>query len=285
MFSVVIPLFNKEKSIERTILSVLKQSFVDFEIIIVNDGSTDNSVDVVKQISDTRIRLVEKPNGGVSSARNRGIEEARNEWVCFLDGDDQWHSDYLSTMYGLIQKYSTGLIKIVATGFAKANSSLDILDEIKLKEERVITDYFHEVLVNRNTVVHTSAIVVNKVLFDQVGYFNERLTHGEDLDMWERLSRVSNIAMLPEVKSYYIQDSENRAVKKFPPLNRTRIYNINAKVIITESERKYYKHAIVFGVLKSLRAKRFVRAGKLFIKHALFVRPLDYFKIIFFNKD
>jgi len=77
MFSVVIPLYNKELSIGNTIQSVLNQTCQDYEIIIVNDGSTDNSLHVVEQINDSRIRIINKPNGGVSSARNRGIKEAK----------------------------------------------------------------------------------------------------------------------------------------------------------------------------------------------------------------
>ena len=80
MFSVVIPLYNKELSIKNTIQSVLNQTFQDFEIVVVNDGSTDNSLHVLKEIDDTRIRIINKTNGGVSSARNRGIKEAKFRW-------------------------------------------------------------------------------------------------------------------------------------------------------------------------------------------------------------
>lgn len=86
MFSVVIPLYNKELSIGNTIQSVLDQTCQDFEIIVVNDGSTDNSAAVVEAIEDDRIRLIHQENQGVSAARNRGIEETRGEWVAFWMG-------------------------------------------------------------------------------------------------------------------------------------------------------------------------------------------------------
>ena len=88
MFSVVIPLYNKELSIINTIQSVLDQTFQNFEIVVVNDGSTDRSVEMVEQFNDPRIRIINKSNGGVSSARNRGIQEAKYELVAFLDADD-----------------------------------------------------------------------------------------------------------------------------------------------------------------------------------------------------
>jgi len=90
MFSVVIPLYNKERSVKNTIESVLNQTFQDFEVIVVNDGSTDNSLEVVKSFNDERIRIINQKNSGVSSARNRGIKEAKYEWIAFLDADDLW---------------------------------------------------------------------------------------------------------------------------------------------------------------------------------------------------
>ena len=95
MFSIVIPLYNKELSISNTIQSVLDQTFQNFEIVIVNDGSTDNSVKEVEEFDDKRIRLIHQKNQGVSAARNRGIEEAKYEWVAFLDADDLWMKEHL----------------------------------------------------------------------------------------------------------------------------------------------------------------------------------------------
>lgn len=89
MISIIIPLYNKATSIKRTIHSVLSQSYTDFELIIINDGSTDNSAEIVnKQFYDKRIRYIYQDNAGVSSARNRGIKEAIGEWILFLDADD-----------------------------------------------------------------------------------------------------------------------------------------------------------------------------------------------------
>lgn len=90
MFSVVIPLYNKAQSIKSTLQCVLNQTSGEFEVLIIDDGSTDESVARVNEFSDSRIRLIQKPNGGVSSARNRGIEEARYRYIALLDADDVW---------------------------------------------------------------------------------------------------------------------------------------------------------------------------------------------------
>ena len=94
MISVVIPLYNKEEQIADTLQSIFAQTFQDFEIVIVDDGSTDNSVEEVEKFDDSRIRLIHQTNAGVSAARNRGIEEARGELIAFLDADDEWKPEY-----------------------------------------------------------------------------------------------------------------------------------------------------------------------------------------------
>ena len=89
MISVVIPLFNKEASIKQSLMSVLSQSYQDFEVVIVDDGSTDNSVSKVEEIQDSRIRLIRQENGGPSKARNTGVKNAKGDWILFLDADDE----------------------------------------------------------------------------------------------------------------------------------------------------------------------------------------------------
>ena len=89
MISVVIPLFNKEQIIEKTLRSVLSQDYDDFEVVVVNDGSTDRSAEIVNRIDDSRIRLIEQENGGPSKARNTGTKYSKGDWLLFLDADDE----------------------------------------------------------------------------------------------------------------------------------------------------------------------------------------------------
>src|SRR5690348_9188230 len=97
-FSIIVPVYNKENHISDTILSALNQTVGDFELIIVNDGSTDKSLELVQSFSDKRIVVINKPNGGVSLARNIGIKRATGEYISFLDADDFWNRRYLETM-------------------------------------------------------------------------------------------------------------------------------------------------------------------------------------------
>ena len=121
MISVVIPLYNKEKQIERTLRSVFAQTYTDFEIIVVNDGSTDRSAAVVESLNDPRIRLVTQKNAGVSAARNRGIREARGEYIALLDGDDEWKPEFLETMTALTEKYPQ--CEVFAGNYTQVDSS------------------------------------------------------------------------------------------------------------------------------------------------------------------
>ena len=103
-FSVVIPLYNKQNYIKETIKSVLNQTFQNFEIVVVNDGSKDDSIKIIESIQDYRIKLVHQENSGVSVARNMGIKEANAKYIAFLDADDLWLPEFLQTIYELIQK-------------------------------------------------------------------------------------------------------------------------------------------------------------------------------------
>ena len=102
MISVVIPLYNKEPIIEKSIRSVLSQDYDDFEVVVVNDGSTDRSAEIVKNIDDSRVCLIEQENGGPSKARNTGVRNAKGEWIVFLDADDEFLPGALNYFSALI---------------------------------------------------------------------------------------------------------------------------------------------------------------------------------------
>lgn len=99
----MIPVYNKEKEIRSTLETVLVQSFIDFEVVLVDDGSSDGSMEIVKGIKDSRIRLFSQKNQGVSAARNAGIRQAVGQYIALLDADDRWEPSYLKEQYDLIQ--------------------------------------------------------------------------------------------------------------------------------------------------------------------------------------
>lgn len=215
MFSVVIPLYNKELSIQNTILSVLKQSYQNFEIVIINDGSTDGSVDAVKTIKDERVRLIHQENQGVSAARNRGIKEAKYKWIAFLDGDDVWGSNHLEEIVKMMGIFPNE--KVYVTSF-------EYSDKRKMyRHERndsifKIENYFKEAI--NEQLICTNIIVVHAQCFVEVGAFNINLNRGEDLDLWARLARRYSI-----VKS----------------IKNTAIYNIDDIFSLTKSKSNYGK--------------------------------------------
>ena len=105
MISIIIPLFNKERIVEKTLKSVLSQDYNDYELIVVNDGSTDKSVEVVESLHDPRITLIEQENGGPSKARNTGVKNAKGEWIVFLDADDELVDGALTKMMMEVDRY------------------------------------------------------------------------------------------------------------------------------------------------------------------------------------
>src|SRR5690606_32693386 len=142
--SVVIPLYNKETTILETLSSVLNQSFREFEVIIVNDGSTDYSLSIVQRIEDPRIRIINKKNGGVSSARNTGILESRYEYVAFIDADDLWFEHHLKTLVHLIHKYPSPDVGGYGTRFLKNKKINSIKSPTKPQSSKdyIVENYF-----------------------------------------------------------------------------------------------------------------------------------------------
>lgn len=181
-FTIIIPLFNKENFISRAVNSVLCQEYKDFELIIVNDGSTDKSLRVVSRIKDSRIKIVNKTNGGVSSARNAGVDIAANEWICFLDADDYWFPNHLEELFYLLDKYPEGKIYTTLTQEKLTNEFRTVPNAFQNNYEGYIENYFS--LAKKATVFNSSSVCVNKRALIAIGKFDTDLAHGEDLDVW-----------------------------------------------------------------------------------------------------
>lgn len=260
IFSVVIPLYNKESSIKKTIESVINQSFRDFEIIIVNDASTDNSLKVIESIKDDRIRVIHKENGGVSSARNRGIVEAKGDYIAFLDADDFWDSKYLFTMNKLINEFSDASIFSCQFGFVK-NNDTSPANSIH-KKRGYIDDYFLEA--NKAPLIHTSSVIIKKSCFEAIGLFNTQYRRGEDLDMWCRLSEQFKHAFEPTLLSYYVLFAENSACQAVVSLKyRFLEYNL---FTFSKYKRKYFAKHNYFIISDLLKNKQYHDFFKLVIK-------------------
>lgn len=206
MISVVIPLYNKEQYITSTIDSVLAQSFQDFEIVIVNDGSTDRSVAKVEAFDDNRIRLIQQDNAGVSAARNNGIEQAKYEWIALLDGDDIWKPDYLQTQWDMHIKYPECDVCVTNYEFMDhmGNVTPTKINKLPFKDvDGVLTNYF-EVASCSHPPIWTSAIMAKQEAIQSVGGFPLGVKSGEDLLTWARLAVRYQIAYSRLVFTRYV---------------------------------------------------------------------------------
>lgn len=214
MISIVIPLYNKEKVIKKTLDTVLAQSFSDYEIIIVDDGSTDKSVSVVEEWMQynkyipLKIRMIHQENSGVSVARNTGIKYSIGDYVAFLDADDEWHEDFLRDINDLICKYSN--CDVFASAYAyKQNGEIINIDFSRLGivgDTGIVKEYFRKAA-KMQPPLWTSAIVVSKKALLRVEGFPIGVTIGQDLLTWAKLASLYNIAYTKKVRSFYIRDS------------------------------------------------------------------------------
>ena len=208
MISVIIPLYNKEKQIVHTLQSVLNQTFQDFEIVIVDDGSTDGSVAEVEKFSESRIRLIHQKNAGVSAARNRGIEAAKYDLIAFLDADDEWKPEYLATQYHLFQKYPDCNVFACNYEFRDAEGKVTPTIIRKLpftSDDGILTNYF-EVASCSHPPLWTSAVMVKKQAIQKIGGFPVGIKSGEDLLTWARLAVNVKIAYSRTPLAVFIRD-------------------------------------------------------------------------------
>jgi glycosyltransferase involved in cell wall biosynthesis len=234
MFSIIIPLYNKSEYIEKCLLSVLNQTFQDFEVIVVDDGSTDDGVEKVKNIiaqskesgvwsmepvtqgmnnqayktNGTQIKLFSQPNYGVSTARNNGIKEAKYHYIAFLDADDWWEPTYLEEMKNLIEEfpeaglYGSGYY-IIKNG-RKKKANIDVEPGF----EKGIINYCQVYSKTLCMPFWTGAVVIPKKVFESVNGFKPALKLGEDFDLWLRTSFRFPVVLLNKPLAFYNQDSD-----------------------------------------------------------------------------
>lgn len=205
MISVIIPLYNKQNSIKRTIESVLEQTFLDFELIVVDDGSTDDSAKIVQKFKDKRIVLIQQKNAGVAAARNLGINAANGEYIALLDGDDEWLPDFLSTQLSLAQRYENCDVFAVNYQFRSHDGTISstIIKGLPFAEEDgELTNYFEVAAISHPPICSIS-IMARKKAFNKIGGFPIGIRSGEDLLTWARLACENRIAYSRKVCATY----------------------------------------------------------------------------------
>lgn len=181
--SVVIPLYNKSGSVLETVASAANQADVDFEIVVVDDGSTDGSAELVSAAHVRNLRLIKQANAGVSAARNNGIRVAKGKWIAFLDADDQWSRDHLA---GLFQATADNEVIAVFSNLRLQSKSDRLLIDPAVLPSR-IDNYFSFALSHGYPISSSSVLVLRDQLFG-AGLFDQEARSGEDIDMWCRLA-------------------------------------------------------------------------------------------------
>ena len=238
--SVVMPLYNKEQELPATLVSVLNQTFSDFELLVINDGSTDRSVQIVQGFDDNRIIIFYQENAGVSAARNKGISKARSDLIVFIDADDLWHPDFLRTITTLRADYPQA--KWFATGYEIVHPETGrtfskLRGPAEAFQRGILPDYFG-VAVCSDPPVWSSATAVMRDAIDAIGGFPVGIKSGEDLLTWARLAvrfplayearslatfRVSGIHRRPDPGNK-VGDALERLTEGLPQIKGLRAY-------------------------------------------------------------
>lgn len=208
-FSVVIPLYNKEHFIKKTIQSVLDQNYQKFEIIIIDDGSTDKSLAEAKAIEDDRIQIYTQKNSGASAARNKGVEHAKYNWIAFLDADDIWYKDHLRQLHKSILAFPQA--HVVSNAYEIAlhkNFVKQPTFSKKLPESiSIIEDYF--IFSYIDPLFWTSSLAVKKQCFVQIGGFDTEISSGQDTDLICRLALNFKMVYNPKTTFLHLKYTEN----------------------------------------------------------------------------
>ena len=213
LISVVVPLFNKRPYIRRCLDSIKAQTIANFEVIVVDDGSTDGGSELVA--GDDRFRVIRQPNSGPGAARNRGIAEARASLIAFLDADDEWDAGFLEAVLNLAQQYpqagilATGSRRLLDTGSVREIT----LGRPDSGSARLVTHYFR--LVRKGEFITCSSVAVPAAVLRRTGGFPEKQRLGEDGDLWSRIATAYPIAYDVRILATYHSEAEGRSFHQF----------------------------------------------------------------------
>jgi len=217
MFSVVIPLYNKENHVKNSIETVLNQTCQDFEIVVIDDGSTDGGVEIVRQIPSEKIKLFQHDsNQGLSVARNTGIEKAKYDFIVLLDADDGILPEYLSEIKKLIEEFPEAGIYATNKYILKYSTKeyKPVIIDF-LPERGIVQDYFYHVSIGRNILGCVSTI--RKEVFSRVGGFAPGMIRGQDTHLLTRVMLSEKLCYLNKHLYYYTIGSENQATDSYKP--------------------------------------------------------------------
>lgn len=207
VFTVIVPTYNREKLLKRTIESILAQTFKDFELIIVDDGSTDNTKKLIASYKDCRIIYIYKENGGLNSARNKGLQNAKGEYIAFCDSDDSWLPEKLEKH---VQKYNEdNEIKVVydLTGVVKKEGDKQ---NIILARNDICEGWCYKEVLEQGYLTSPTFLSCKKECFEKIGSLPMDLTNCEDDEFCFRLCKYFKVGLVKEILGVYHSDATNR---------------------------------------------------------------------------
>ncbi len=214
--SIVIPLFNKAATIGRAIESVLAQTITDFELVIVDDGSTDDSLARCHQFTDSRIRLFSQPNQGVSVARNQGVALSQGDIICFLDADDCYNPDFLNNIKFLVNLRPDAALYCCRFQTITAEGQLLCFQSgFPSGFAGVLDDFFQSFRRNRGLIC-SSCFAMRRPFFEQLGGFVPGIRVGEDLLLWLRAALLGPVMYSDALGATVYQDAPNRTPERQP---------------------------------------------------------------------
>lgn len=277
MFSVIIPVYNKENYVKDSIESVLNQNYADFELIIVNDNSTDNSLAIIENIKDERITIINRKERGYGgyAARNIGINKSKYEYVAFLDADDIWNNNFLSEINKLINKFPDYDVFSTAWEEKNANNSKKNAYYNKHKNNGIhsVNDFYLKASLGCNPVC-TISIAVKKNKIIEAGLFPQnKCKRGGDIETWMRLMLISKLVWSPYIGAVYNKNIPGTVTKTISDIEVPHVF-YSSKKIIPKFDKKtsflikkyvnYYSkisilHSIIFNINKKEIIKSFYK--------------------------
>ncbi len=218
LVSVIIPTFNRGYCLEESIRSVLEQSFIDFELVVVDDGSTDNTSELVRRFPAVKLIRLEEKNRGVSFARNRGVVEAQGDWVGFLDSDDLWEQGKLATQVKWIERHPD--LQMVYTDEIWIRNGVRV--NPMNKHRKYSGDIFRYCL--PLCIVSPSSVLLRAKVLSEVGGFDESMQVCEDYDLWLRIAKRHPFHFIEEKLIVKRGGHEDQLSRKYWGMDRWRVY-------------------------------------------------------------
>ena len=213
--SVIIPLYNGADTIQRALDSVLAQTVSEFEVIVVDDGSTDAGPEIVRAIKDSRVQLLQQENRGVSAARNAGVVSAQSPWVAFLDHDDEWKPEFLATVLHLAETYPKSHVAATSYEYHRSDDSITRPSLHGFRGTEGLLEPYFTIAARSMPPICSSAVMISKEALKEIGGFPEGIATGEDLLTWARLAHRYPIAYSTQALAvYWIRQFEDGQFKR-----------------------------------------------------------------------